>query len=388
LDRAVVERIAAGEVVDGPDAVVRELVDNALDASARLVQVELRRGGLDLIRVADDGHGLEPDEIGLAFAHHTTSKLRSLDDLQRLETLGFRGEALPSIAAAAEVELVSSIGADGATRALVRGGRIVERGPAGRQPGTTIWVRGLFAGLPARLRFLRGARAEVAAVARRLRWYAVAHPDVRLELIADGHPVFKARGAGRRELALAEALGADLSAALVSVGPESVGDYQIEALLSARGVTRPSRQHLALFVNRRRVRVPAVDAALEAAYRGLLPSGRHPIGAIWIEAGPGAVDVNVHPAKEEIRLRDEAALAEAVASLLRGALAGSALEPEALQSVHLTDRAASRQLGESEPLWELPAGPGPPRYLAQLHGSLLLCEARNGLYLIDLHRAH
>ena len=389
LERAVVEQIAAGEVVDSPDAVVRELVDNALDAAASRVQVELRRGGLDLVRVADDGLGIPAGDVELAFEHHATSKLRSLDELGRLSSLGFRGEALPAIAAAGEVELVSSTGQSSAVRVLLRDGRLVERGVAARERGTTVFVRGLFAGLPARLRFLRAQRAELAAIARRIRWYAVAQPGVRFELIADGRPLFRSRGAGRRDQALVEGLGEECRGALLESGPRQCGPFSISAWLTGRGLTRPSRQHLAVFVNGRRARVPGLEASIEQAYRGLLPAGRHPLGAIWVEAEPGVVDLNVHPSKEEIRVLDQETLVEGLSELVRELLAGSALEPERLQPVRAgPGRGGSGRLAETEALWELPAEARPPRYLGQLHGALLLCEAPAGLYLIDLHRAH
>jgi DNA mismatch repair protein MutL len=391
LEPAVVDRIAAGELIDRPASVVRELVDNALDAGATLIQIELRGGGLDLIRVADDGQGVPPRELELAFARHSTSKLRSIDELAELATLGFRGEALPAIAAAAEVEIASAT-ADGPAgqRAQFRGGRLVEQGVVARERGTTVWVRGLFAGLPARLEFLKEARAEVAAVGRRVRWAAVARPDVRFELIVDGRRLFRASGSGRLEGALAEALGDEVRHRLAHLKPAAIGPYQVEGLLTVGGLTRPSRQHLALFVNGRRVRIPPLDAALEAAYVGLLPAGRHPMGAIFISAPAGAVDANVHPSKEEVRLRDEFTLAEGLRDRVRALIAASPEEPERLEAYELErPRASPRALAESGELWDTTAaGLAVPRYLAQLHGSLLLCEGRQGLVLVDQHRAH
>ena len=391
LDAAVVGRIAAGEVIDRPGAVVRELIDNALDAGARLVQVELRGGGLDLIRVADDGQGIEPSELALAFEHHSTSKLRSLEELASLTSFGFRGEALPSIAAAAEVEVASAV--DGATtggRAIVRGGRVLEQGGVARDRGTTVWVRGLFADLPARLRFLKEPRAEIAAVARRVRWFAVAHPSVRFELLIDGRLHFRSSGSGRLETAVAEAQGDDVLPRLASLPRQEIAGYPVEGLITVGGLTRPSRQHLAVFVNRRRVRAMALDAALEAGYGGLLPAGRHPVGAIFIRAPAGMVDANVHPSKEQVRLRDEAALADGLQAIVRGLVAASPREPDRLEGYVLgLPTLTPRRVAEDGGLWESgPSGVPLPHYLGQLHASLLLCEGRQGLLLVDQHRAH
>jgi DNA mismatch repair protein MutL len=391
LDAALVGRIAAGEVIDRPGAAVRELVDNALDADARLVQIELRGAGLDLIRVADDGRGIEPSELALAFEHHSTSKLRSLEELADLSSFGFRGEALPSIAAVAEVEIASAV--DGATaggRAVVRDGRVVEHGRAARDRGTTVWVRGLFASLPARLRFLKEPRAEVAAVARRVKWFAVAHPSVRFELIIDGRLHFRSSGSGRLDTAVAEAQGDDVSTRLASLSCRQVVGYQVEGLITVGGLTRPSRQHLAVFVNRRRVRVAALDAALEAGYSGLLPAGRHPVGAIFVQAPAGMVDANVHPSKEQVRLRDEAGLAEGLQAMVRALVGASPSEPDRLEGYVLGQPTFTPgRVAEEAALWESgPSGPPLPRYLGQLHASLLLCEGRQGLLLVDQHRAH
>ena len=391
LDPTVVGRIAAGEVIDRPGAAVRELIDNALDAGASLVQIELRGAGLDLIRVADDGEGIPGDELELAFERHSTSKLGSLDELPEVATFGFRGEALPSISAVAEVEVASSTGgAAPAQRVLLRDGRVTARGAAARERGTTVWVRGLFANLPARLRFLREPRAEVAAVARRVRWCAVAHPGVRFQLIVDGRPLFRGSGSGRRDVALIEAHGDDIRERLAELPAGRVGPYEVDGFLTVNGLTRPSRQHLALFVNGRRVRVQALESAVEAGYSGLLPGGRHPVGAIFVQAPPGTLDLNVHPSKEKVRLRDEAALAAGLQERVRALIAALPGEPEELETFELErPRASTRSVAETGTLWDTPgAGPSIPRFLAQLHGALLLCEGRQGLLLVDQHRAH
>lgn len=391
LDAAVVDRIAAGEVIESPESVVRELIDNALDAGAGRVQIEVRNGGLDLIRVADDGHGIAPGEILLAFERHSTSKLRTVEDLASLTTFGYRGEALPSIAAVAEVELASAVDDTGSgRRVLLRRGQVIEQGEAARRRGTTVWVRGLFGALPARLRFLRDARAEITAIARRVRWSAVAEPSVRFELIVDGRVLFRSSGSGRRDQALVEAQGEELARRLAVIEPRQIGPYRLSGLLSASGLTRPSRQHLAVFVNRRRVRSVALEAAVEAGYQGLLPAGRHPVGALFIDVPAAYVDVNVHPSKEQVRLLDEPEVAAALRDAVRATLSASPQEPARLETYTLdTARTAQRRAADGPLLWDMQRRETPtPRYLGQLHAALLVCETRQGLVLVDQHRAH
>src|SRR4051812_35718669 len=205
LPPEIAERIAAGEVIERPVSVVRELVDNALDAGASDVRIDIEGGGLQLIRVADDGHGISPDQLELAFQRHATSKIDDVRDLLEISTLGFRGEALPSIAAVSEVDVASSVDDNGrATTVGIRAGRIERRGTRGRPRGTTVWVRNLFQPIPARLKFTRNPRAESSAISQLVRRYALARPEVRVALTLDGHPSLKTSGSGRLETALAE----------------------------------------------------------------------------------------------------------------------------------------------------------------------------------------
>ncbi|HEY3108400.1 MAG TPA: DNA mismatch repair endonuclease MutL [Chloroflexota bacterium] len=386
----VADRIAAGEVIERPASVVRELVDNALDAGAREVSVELRGGGLELIRVSDDGSGLPADQVELAFERHATSKIRSVEDLERLATLGFRGEALPSIAAVAEVTMLTrETDAEAATTLTLRAGRPLKSGRAARQPGTTATVRHLFHNMPARLKFLPAGRSESLLVGALIRRCALARPDVAFSLALDGHPSFRSTGSGSLETAMAEVYGPAVAAALLPLaGPGLVG------LISNRSVTRPTKHHLTLVVNRRPVQCRELLAAIEAAYRPLLPRGRHPIATIVLEVPPEEVDPNVHPAKAEVRLLREAELAEALAALVRDALARAPARPTddedfSLQPSQYRLPTPRRRLLEAaepyragdEPIAEL-------RVVAQLKQTLILAEGQRGLYLIDQHRAH
>src|SRR4051812_32836381 len=323
------ERIAAGEVVERPASVVKELVENALDAGARQLRVEIRGGGLRLVRGVDDGCGIPADEIAPAFERHATSKIRGVDDLERLATLGFRGEALPSIAAVAEVAMLTASDDDAlGQEALVRGGRVVGLTPRPRARGTTVAVRYLFQTVPARLKFVANARGEVAAIGALLRRFALAYPRVRFTLQVEGRTAFRTSGGGV-EAALAEVHGATVAAALRLLPPREVAGARLTGYLGERHVTRPHRGGITLVVNGRLVETRELLAALEAAYRPLLPRGRHPVALLGCDLPPHAVDVNVHPAKTEVKFWRGRELAEGLAAWVREALGRAAAEPPA-----------------------------------------------------------
>ena len=403
LPAEVVERIAAGEVVERPSSVVRELLDNAIDAGAREVQIDVRGGGLELIRVSDDGWGIPANQVELAFVRHATSKLRAAEELFVLRSLGFRGEALPSIAAVAEVSLLTRADDDEVgTLVTLQGGEVTRRARSARQRGTSVTVRHLFHTVPARLKFLTSGRGESLLVGQIVRRYALTHPDVRFTLLLDGRPSFQSSGGGDAELALREVYGAELSGALISLRAEEQGGATLSGFISDRGVTRPGRQHLHLVVNGRWAVTRGLLAALEAAYRPLLPRGRHPIAMLRLEIPGGELDPNVHPAKTEVRLVRESQVAELVASTVREALARTPARPFDSDDFSLAPRqyrlpVPSRRIAEAPafPNWpgEDEARPSPRADLehgvivGQLHDSLLLVEAQSGLLLVDQHRA-
>ena len=316
-------RIAAGEVIERPASVVKELVENALDAGAREIAVEIarRRPGADPRHRRRPRH--EPADLSARLRAPRHLKLRRSRTSTRIATLGFRGEALPSIAAVAEVAMLTrETDAEAATALTVRAGRVLKRARAARQPGTTVTVRHLFHNVPARLKFLPAGRSESLLVGALVRRCALARPDVAFSLALDGHASFRSTGSGSLEAAMAEVYGPAAAAALLPLsGPGLVG------LISNRSATRPTRHHLTLVVNRRAVQCRELLGAVEAAYRPLLPRGRHPIATIVLDLPPEEIDPNVHPAKAEVRLLREAELAESLAGLVRDALARAPARP-------------------------------------------------------------
>jgi len=397
LPPEVVERIAAGEVIERPAAVVKELVENALDAGARHVDIELRAAGLQLIRVSDDGCGIPAHEVELAFARHATSKLRTADDLLEVRSLGFRGEALPSIAAMATVTLLTAT-ADAAIgmKVTVRDGQVIERSPAARAPGTTVLVRELFQRVPARRMFLRAPQVETAQAELVVRRYALARPDVAFRLVIDGRDVLHTTGSGRLEDAIAAVYGPLVAARLLCIAPVSAGPQRLWGAIGDASVTRRSRQHITLVINGRVATSAALLAALEDACRPLLPRGRPPQAVLSLDFPPGAVHVNTHPAKLPLRLLCEHPPFLLVRLSFPQTLVRLPVEPPPavdfslgvleLPPAELHEQPPSYTPGEE---WVVPAGSLPElRLRGQVQRTLILAEGPAGLYLIDQHRAH
>jgi DNA mismatch repair protein MutL len=411
LPPEVASRIAAGEVVERPASIVKELVENSLDAGARRISVEVHEGGVALIRVVDDGSGIEPDELALAFQRHATSKLEHDAGLEAIVTLGFRGEALPSIAAVAEVEALSRpADAPHAARARFAFGELVGQGAGAAPAGTQISVRNLFGQLPARLKFLRSAAAEAAQIAGVVSHYALAYPEVAFKLRLDGRDSFVTSGSGDLRGASAGVYGTEAAAAFLEAEEDGDG-HSLRALFGPPALSRASRAYVAIFVNRRWVRSRSLAYAVEEAYSGLLPSGRFPIAVVDLRLPPSEVDVNVHPAKAEVRLRNERLVFTLVQRPLRRVLSGLApsgsavagwprpaaqpaatfpawAAPPAASTAELAfagGLAADASSGVQAPL---PAPLPVLRPLGQAGTTYVIAEGPSGLYLIDQHAAH
>jgi DNA mismatch repair protein MutL len=393
LPASVAARIAAGETIERPASVVKELAENALDAGAGSIRIDLRGGGLGSIRVGDDGCGIRAADLWLACQRHATSKLPP-DGLEAVTTLGFRGEALPSIAAVADLDIVSCPdGSNLGWRLALRGGEVQHDEPAPRGRGTTVTVRRLFERMPARLAAMQ-PRTELAQAVQTIRRLALAAPHVRFALWIDDRLALQTSGSGNPGSALAEVYGAEIGPALLPLGPATAAGATITGTIAGPEVTRAGRSAVHLCVNGRAAGSRALMAAMEAAWRPLLPRGRHPVLVVHLDVPPGRVDVNVHPAKEEVRLRDEREIAGALAHMVRDALAS---QPIPLAAPPLTGVAAllaeARIAGErasSDPDGGLIVTPGLPplRLIGQVDRRLLLLEGEGGLFLVDQHRAH
>ncbi len=312
-------QIAAGEVVERPASVVKELVENALDAGATRVKVDLERGGTTLIRVSDDGTGMDADDAVLSLQRHATSKIQSKEDLFALVTFGFRGEALPSIASVSKLRLATRPrGAEAGTEVLLEGGGAPQPRPTGAAEGTTIEVRDLFFNVPARRKFLKSTGTEAAHVTEALLLAALARPEVSFFLVRDGRTAREwLRSATRRERA---AQAFEVSERLEACAGQR-GPMMIEAHLAAPERARAGATGLHLLVNGRPVRDRALARAVAQAYGSVLEPGRYPVGVVYVEVPPSEVDVNVHPQKAEVRFADARALLDAVTQELHRALA-------------------------------------------------------------------
>ncbi len=385
----VADAIAAGEVVERPASVVKELLENSLDAGASRITIEVRGAGRTLIRLADDGAGISPDQLRLAFTRHATSKLAGLADLAAIATLGFRGEALASIAAVAEIVCRSN-----GAQIRVRAGEVLDAGSAPPVPGTVMEVRDLFANTPARLKFLKSDATETSAAVQLVRCYALLHPAVRFQLTVEGRTVLSTTGDGDARRAAGAVYGAETERALLEVDAES-----IRGLVSEPRLSRGNRDAIVLAVNGRPIASRSLQYALEEAYLGSLEKGRYPVAVLDLAVDPAAVDVNVHPAKREVRFRDERAAFASVQRAVRAALSGS--RPYAIDlggpALRVQPGPALGQLTLHEAPVSLPAPrsslalPAPEpllRPLGQVLDGYLVAESAEGVVLVDQHAAH
>ena len=308
LSDRVANQIAAGEVIERPAAVVKELVENAIDAGATRVEVEFRHGGRSLMRIEDNGHGMSRDDALLALERHATSKIAEADDLNRLASFGFRGEALPSIASVSRFVLQTrEAGADVGTEILVNGGKFVHVRDCGRPVGTRIEVSQLFNSVPARRKFLKTDQTEAAHIITGVRLYALAFPQVAFTLIEDGRVIFRSPECVDLLGRVAEIFGRQLAGELVPINTAENG-MRLSGLIGRPGAGRSTRHEMITFINQRPVDTRAINYALIESYHESLPKGRYPLAFVFFEIDPAAVDVNVHPSKREVRFRAETAV--------------------------------------------------------------------------------
>lgn len=438
LPDILINQIAAGEVVERPASVVKELVENALDAGALRIDIDLEEGGIRLIRIRDDGGGIAPEQLPLAVARHATSKIASLDDLESVATLGFRGEALPSIASVSRFSLSSRRAIDAHGSLLqVEGGKLGEVTPKAQAPGTTVEVRELFYNVPARRKFLRAERTELGHIEEWLRSLALARPDVELRVSHNGRPSRRYKpDLLESTLRLNETLGDDFARQALRVEHDAAG-LRLHGWIGLPSYSRASADQQYLYVNGRAVRDRNIAHAVKMAYQDVLFHGRQPAYVLFLEIDPSRVDVNVHPAKHEVRFRDtrlvhdfvyrtlQAALADTRAGSIAAATQGAADNaffpgngspagqyasslswsptqqsalglgeaPAAYAALYaqtpMLAQAWSAQSGE-QPLPASSNASIPPLgyAIAQLHGIYILAENADGLIVVDMHAAH
>ncbi len=414
LSEELASQIAAGEVVERPSSVVKELIENALDAGADQITILIREAGKRLIEVIDNGAGIPTVELPLALHRHATSKINDAGDLFRVATLGFRGEALASIGSVSQLTLLSRVQKDDLGASIkVEGGEIKKSSRVGIPPGTTVRVEQLFYNVPARLKFLKTDRTEKRHINDVASRYGLANPGVRFKLYQDDELVFQTSGNGSTREVISAIYGLGTARKMIEViyEDELLG---VRGFISPPGLTRSNRREILFYVNGRPIQDPALATALCQAYHTLVMKGRYPLGVIFLEITPGKVDVNVHPTKAEVRFEDKGEIFKAVGKAARRALLANTPVPEIsrLGGVDLwagspADRShiqrgvdpdwgmleRTSQGGAFDPAadsQQIPSSLGTPilRLIGQVAATYLIAEGPDGLYLIDQHAAH
>lgn len=422
LSDLVVAQIAAGEVVERPASVVKELIENALDAGATYIHVTTGGGGQKLLRISDNGSGIRASEVELAFARHATSKLRTAEDLSHLHTLGFRGEALCSIAAVSQVTCTTRFTDEvHGTKLIIEGGSVVSRQSVGAPAGTVLSVENLFFNVPARLKFLKKDATERRQIAQTVMQMAMAYPGVRFVLEQDGREVFRSPGTGKLEDVLVAAYGVEDSRHMLPVESET-GGVRVSGLTASAELWRSDRSRINLFINGRVIQDSNLTYAVTQAYQGLFQQGQYPVSVLMIEIAPEEVDVNVHPTKAEVRFRDPNKLFSAVQRAVRDAITQTGLpigyqsgprtlgglsapRPQPMLNLGVEDSPAPNVAriapdgpqAEEDEYAHIPEGAGAPdnprtlpvlRVVGQVGARYIIAEGPAGVYLIDQHSAH
>jgi DNA mismatch repair protein MutL len=423
LPEYLANQIAAGEVVERPASVVKELVENALDAGASTIEVSVEGGGLKLIRVADDGFGMGPEDAVAAFSRHATSKIISAEDLERVKTLGFRGEALPSIASVSRCSLTTAPprSLEG-TRVVLEGGSITEAKPVGCPPGTVIEVRDLFFNTPARRKFLRTPATELSQIANVVTALALANEAVTFKLISGGRTLVTLPEVDTLTERAGGLFGRQLAEVLITVAGEASG-FSVSGVTSPPSLTRSSRNQQYLILDGRPFRDRRLAYAIAKAYESFVAAGRHPIAVLRFSVDPSEVDVNVHPTKQEVRFRRPGEVFDLVCGTLKSALQGVRPSPysspplseptetldrrkrveEAIETFisrarpkegapqvrpHQEGLGSARSLQVARPQEAIPSLIQGGRYVGQIYRTYLCFESESGLILIDQHVAH
>lgn len=409
LDGSIVSKIAAGEVIERPASLVKELVENSIDAGAKNITIEVKDGGKRSVKVVDDGCGMDPADAELSIEKHATSKLKSAEELFSIRTLGFRGEALSSIAAVSRFELVTCDGKKSGTRIKAEGGKIISRAGEGCPAGTSVTVEDLFFNTPARLKFLKGKSTELSNIADLVSKFILSNPGISFHLKSDGQEILSSVGSGNLLDSIAAVYGIDMSKAMLKVGDArcETGDVRVHGYSTQPVITKSDRYGESFFVNGRFVRNALLSRALEVAYSSLIPSNKYPIAVIFVDIDPADVDVNVHPAKREVKFsRPDVvmkAMTSAVSAALKEVSAGSGAgqydgsrfdgsnnwKPEMIKIFGETanDLPAGRQ-GQYQMTNETPMTNEQTGALFQLTLTYIIMAKGEDLVMIDQHAAH
>ncbi len=454
LDEHLANKIAAGEVIERPASVVKELLENAIDAKSTQITVKIEESGLKSIEIIDNGEGIAHDEVAVALKRHATSKIKDVDDLFRIRTLGFRGEALPSIASVSELTINTSVadnGDESGTLLVAKGGEIIQNSPAPKRVGTRIKVENLFYNTPARLKYIKSLQAELGHITDIINRLSLAHPEVAFTLINDGREMMKTAGTGDLKQALAGVYGISTAKKTIAISAQDL-DFDVTGYVSLPELTRANRNYITVLLNGRYIKNFLINRAIVDGYGSKLMVGRFPIAVIDIKIDPFLADVNVHPTKQEVRISKERELMVLISQAIRQALQPQTLIPDALENltqqtkpVYPTSKSEQTQLplqnkslyydterqdfyvkekatfekvpetlselSEAEKLVpdtteqpeevkiretvtltvadEQAANKTFPEleFLAQMHGTYLLCQSPEGLYIVDQHAA-
>ncbi|HJV16719.1 MAG TPA: DNA mismatch repair endonuclease MutL [Bacillales bacterium] len=443
LDDALSNKIAAGEVVERPASVVKELVENAIDAGSTVIEIEVEEAGLSKIRITDNGNGIEEEDVLLAFQRHATSKIKNESDLFRIRTLGFRGEALPSIASVSRLEMTTSTGEGAGNRVVIEGGKVETFEKASSRRGTDITITDLFFNTPARLKYMKTIHTELGNITDVVNRLALSHPEIAFRLIHNERKLLQSNGNGDVRQVLAAIYGIGIAKQLIPISAESL-DYRISGFASMPEVTRASRNYISTMINGRFIKNYPLARAIQEGYHTLLPIGRYPLVLLNIEMDPILVDVNVHPSKMEVRISKEAELNELVTNTIKNAFKKKELIPSGF-TPQKVERPISEQTTltlDELPRWEEKQAPAvapkpqvapltvrenrptvevkmepdfseidelnvedppladvedftpsseyrvPPLYpIGQMHGTYIFAQNEKGLYVIDQHAA-
>lgn len=394
----MVSKIAAGEVIERPASVVKELIENSLDAKAGQISVEIQGGGVRSIKVVDNGLGIPSTEAELAFCRYATSKIADLIDLENISSLGFRGEALPSIAAVAEIEFSTKSSLEDVGICLhLQGNEPLRQEAISRPSGTTVIVRRLFRYFPARLKFLKSTNTENSHIAHIVGQYAMAFPEVKFSLLLDKRPSLQTVGDGDMRGVISQIYGFKIAQEMLIL-PGSGMDIKIDGLISPPSLTRSDYNYHSFFINKRWVRSPLLVKAVDQAYHGLLMVGRHPLVVMRLSLRPDGIDVNIHPTKAQVKFHDEQNIFTSVKKTVEEVLQNTSIARNSIQFPSADSWSQQRSLSvrESESVFEgfssmdnaNPATLPALRVLGQVANTYVIAEGPDGLYIIDQHAAH